>query len=106
MSVDLLEVGAAFDLAETEKVIAGCVVALREVVDTHADTLRDALDPDEGDERVAEELIEEELENELRQSEAFHGIVDQLSDEMEKRFSTLTTGELRRNRQGWPVSWS
>jgi hypothetical protein len=94
------------DPAETEHVIAECVSALRQVVAGHADELRGALEPEDGDERVVEELIEEELENELRQSEQFHDIVDRLSDEIEKRFATLTKGNIRRNRQGWPVSWS
>lgn len=96
----------SLDLDETQAVIAGAVTALRQVVATHADTLRDALAPDDGDERVAQELIEDELETELRQSEEFHQIVDDLSDEIEKRFETLSVGDLRRNRQGWPVSWT
>lgn len=102
----LIDVDSPLDLEQTEAVITECVSALRDVVATQAGSLRDAIDPDEGDERVAQELIEEELENELRQSEAFHTIVDVLSDEIEKRFTTLMEGEIRRNRQGWPVSWS
>ena len=32
--------------------------------------------------------------------------MDSLVDEIEKRFTTLEAGELKRNRQGWPTSWS
>jgi hypothetical protein len=37
----------------------------------------------------------------LGQSDVFHGIVDALIDEIEKRFATLDMGDLRRNGQGW-----
>jgi hypothetical protein len=58
------------------------------------------------DERVLDELIEDALDTDLRQSEEFHQIVDALIDEIEKRFAALEVGDFRRNRQGWPVSWS
>jgi hypothetical protein len=52
------------------------------------------------------EYIEENLDTDLRQSDEFHDIVDALIDEIEKRFATLENGDLRRNRQGWPTTWS
>lgn len=67
--------------------------------------MRKTLEPGEDDERVVDEYIEENIDTELRQSEEFHQIVDLLTDEIEKRFTTLTVGTLRRNRQGWPISW-
>ncbi len=94
----------AFDPRATEAVIEEAVLSLHRVVDAHVDEWRDAFEGD--DERVVQEIIEEELESVLRQSEEFHVIVDRLSDEIEKRFSTLTEGEMRRNRQGWPISWT
>jgi hypothetical protein len=42
----------------------------------------------------------------LRESDEFHSIVDVLIDEVEKRFSLVEVGRFRRNRQGWPVSWT
>jgi hypothetical protein len=94
-------------MSDTEAIIAEAVSDLHHVVDAHAQELRDQVVLSaEDDERVAQELIEEELENELRQSEEFHHIVDRLSDEIEKRFHALTEGSIRRNRQGWPISWT
>jgi hypothetical protein len=104
---ELVAVGAEdLDLGATQTIIADAVSALRQVVDGQAAALRDALGPDDDDERVAQELIEEELESELRESEEFYKIVDALADEIEKRFVTLKVGDLRRNRQGWPISWT
>jgi hypothetical protein len=99
--------GEAVDMAETEYVLEEALSDLRQVVDAHDQALRDEIELEkEEDERVAQELVEEDLENVLRQSEEFHHIVDRLSDEIEKRFSTLTEGNIRRNRQGWPISWT
>ncbi len=94
------------DMEATADLIRRCVSALREAVETHAAEVRSTLTEEDGDERVAEEYIEENLDTEIRQSEQFHRVVDDLSDEIERRFSTLTVGEIRKNRQGWPVSWS
>ena len=95
------------DLAATNATVAQAVEAVKTVVERHAKEIAEALsDDDEDDERVLQELIEENLDSELRQSDEFHDIVDSLVDEIEKRFGTLDAGELRRNRQGWPTTWS
>lgn len=68
--------------------------------------LRDSLRSEtEQDERVIDELFEEELDNLLRDEESIHEITDALMDEMEKRFELLSAGSLRKSRQGWPISW-
>lgn len=100
-----LEIPASIDLDETARVISHAIEALRELVAAHETAARDALLSDENDERVLEELIEETLDGELRGDERFHQIVDDLFDEIEKRFDLLTVGDVRRNRQGWPISW-
>ncbi len=94
------------DLGATQRILAEAVSAVRRVVEAHADEVRNALLEDEGDERVIEEFIEENLDTELRGSEEFHQIVDALLDEVEKRFALLDPSTLRRNRQGWPVTWT
>jgi len=96
----------SIDLESTSAVLENCVASLRRVVAAHEARARAALQPEEGDERVVAELIEDELETELRQSEAFHGIIDQLIEEIEKRFSLLDDADFQRNRQGWPISWT
>ena len=45
------------------------------------------------------------LDRLLGQDEEYHTIADELMDEIELRFSALTSGLLRKTRQGWPVSW-
>lgn len=95
------------DLATTNVIVAQAVESVKAVVERHAKEISQALsDDDEDDERVLEELVEEYLDSELRLSDEFHEIVDSLVDEIEKRFGTLDEGELRRNRQGWPMTWS
>jgi hypothetical protein len=94
------------DLGTTAQIVKEALRSVRAVVERHADAIREEFQPNKDDERVVAEYIEENLDAELRQSDEFHGIVDSLMDEIEKRFATLEVGELRRNRQGWPVSWS
>lgn len=104
--IDPAEYGAV-DLTATNTVVTAAVKAVKTVVARHASTIAEAFNEiEEEDERVVEELIEESLDSDLRQSAEFHAIVDSLIDEIEKRFSTLEVGELRRNRQGWPTTWS
>ncbi|MFD5258715.1 hypothetical protein ACFWM5_38625 [Streptomyces bobili] len=86
--------------------LAQAVSNLRSLVEKQAVSARAELQATEEDERVLEEILEEALDTELRQLEEFHGIVDDLLHEVELRFSLLTDGELRRTRQGWPLSWT
>lgn len=94
------------DLAATAKVVTDAVEAVKAVVERHASAITEAFADAEEDERVLEELIEENLDSDLRQSDEFHAIVDSLVDEIEKRFSTLDVGDVKRNRQGWPTTWA
>ncbi len=103
--IDLSEYGQV-DIDFTQQVIQKAVRSVRAIVERHADAIRHEFESGEEDERIVAEYIEENLDTELRQSDEFHAIVDPLIDEIEKRFSTLEVGDLRRNRQGWPVSWS
>jgi hypothetical protein len=94
------------DLDATADLIRDVVRSLRELVRREEQTIRATLETSDEDRRVVDEVIEDFLDTELRQSEEFHQIVDRLIDEIEKRFTLLQVGELRRNRQGWPTSWS
>lgn len=94
------------DLALTAKVVSDAVGRVKTVVSKHAGAVVDALGSVEEDERVLAEFIEESLDSDLRQSDEFHEIVDSLLDEIEKRFASLEEGQLKRNRQGWPTTWS
>lgn len=95
------------DLEKTNSLLAETLTALRAIASRHGNHLRRELGAiDEKDQRVVDELFEEELDRRLREDDEFHGICDALIDEIEQRFSLLTKGTLRRNKQGWPQSWS
>lgn len=100
------DAAALVDMEATAGVVDRAVETLETLVADHEAAVREALVQDENDERVLDELVEETLDGELRDDERFHRIVDDLFDEIEKRFELLTAGDTSRNRQGWPVSWS
>jgi hypothetical protein len=94
------------DLEESKQVIDEALRTLKQLVAEHAADARAQLDASDDEEtRVAQEIIEEELDRILRSDERFNGVVDSLVDEIEKRFEALTPGNLIRDRQGWPSAW-
>ena len=95
------------DLDATNALLTKTLAALRAIAVRHGDQLKSELGAtDEKDQRVVDELLEEELDRRLREDDEFHRISDELMDEIELRFSLLTDGTVRRNKQGWPQSWS
>lgn len=94
------------DLGTTNIILESTVKELRQTAERHGGQLRRELRvDDESDQRVVDEIFEEELDNLLREDEVFHLISDRLMDEIEKRFDVLKAGELRRTKQGWPFLW-
>jgi hypothetical protein len=97
----------AIDIDATNVLLAMSVIALRSIAARHGDLLKNELGAtDEKDQRVVDELFEEELDRRLREDDDFHHVSDELMDEIELRFSLLGEGAVRRNKQGWPQSWS
>jgi energy-coupling factor transporter ATP-binding protein EcfA2 len=97
----------AIDLDSTNALLTKTLAALRAIAAGHGDLLKAELGAiDEKDQRVVDELFEEGLDRRLREDEEFHRISDDLMDEIEKRFDLLKVGTVRRNKQGWPQSWS
>lgn len=95
------------DLDATNALLTKTLTALRAIATSHGDQLKTELGAiDEKDQRVVDELFEEELDRRLREDDQFHRISDEIMDEIELRFSLLTDGTVRRNKQGWPQSWS
>ena len=95
------------DLKQTNSILATSVESIAIIAKRHADLLKDELGAiDEKDQRVIDELFEEELDRRLREDEDFHSISDALMDEIELRFSTLKDGSIKKNKQGWPQSWA
>jgi len=94
------------DLEETNKLLTDTVKRLRKLAQRLSKQLREDLQARDGeDERVVEEIFEEELDNLVREDEEFQEIADALMDEIEKRFDLLPGGEVRKTKQGWPQSW-
>lgn len=94
------------DLDETNRLLTATVARVRKLANRLAMQLRVELQAREGeDDRVIEEIFEEELDNLLRDEEDFHEIADALVEEIEKRFDLLLDGETRKTKQGWPLSW-
>lgn len=96
------------DLDDTNALLSKCISDLRSIAARHGDQLKAELGAtDEKDQRVVDELFEEELDRRLREDEEFHRVSDNLMDEIELRFALLDeAGTVRRNKQGWPQSWS
>jgi len=100
-------VDSAIDLEVTNALLTKTLTTLRQIAEREGVLLKDELGAiDEKDQRVVDELFEEELDRRLREDEQFHRISDDLMDEIELRFSLLTEGTVRRSKQGWPQSWS
>ena len=97
----------AIDLSATNALLTKCLSELRSIATRHGNQLKGEIGAiDEKDQRVVDELFEEELDRRLREDEDFHRVSDELMDEIERRFSLLDQGAVRRSKQGWPQSWS
>lgn len=98
---------SVINIDATNALLSRSISALSAIAVRYGDQLKTELGAiDEKDQRVVDELFEEELERHLREDNEFHRISDELMDEIELRFILLTDGKIRRNKQGWPQSWS
>lgn len=105
---DLLsdEESGRIDVVGTAETLGQTVEKLRQLASRLVDKLHADLDVrTEDEERVAEEIFEEELDDLLRDDLGFRQTVDSLMEEIEKRFNLLPPGEVQKTRQGWPLTW-
>lgn len=95
-------------LDETNRVIERLVDRIYALADEAAADIAAQLGPvSDEDRRVLDELTEEGFDERLRDDDAVHVLMDALVDEMRRRFDLIgETGDLRRSRQGWPISWT
>lgn len=96
-------------LEETNEVVERLVDRVYALAQSAASEIEADLGPATTDEdlRVRDELVEEGLDERLRDDEQVHELMDALIDEMRRRFELIgDIGDLRRNRQGWPISWT
>lgn len=52
------------------------------------------------------DVLQDLVEEELQRNEAFHELADRVLEEVESRFDFVTSGELVRSRDGWPILWT
>jgi energy-coupling factor transporter ATP-binding protein EcfA2 len=106
-SDDIAQMAEQVDVAGTAKHLASILPRLRGLAKKHAEQLRRDLEPtSSADDKVVQELFEEELDSLLREDPDFHEVADELMDEVERRFELLDPETLRRTKQGWPVAWA
>lgn len=104
-ATEIVDQLSSMDLTDTNKLLGRAVGILKTIAQRHGAELRQMLEAtSESDERVIDELFEEELDNLVRDDEEFHRLNDDLLDEIEKRFELLDVGVIR-SRQGWPLTW-
>lgn len=99
---------AASDLLKrTNDALSSALASVKEIAAHYGNSLRTELNAtDEKDQRVIDELFEEELDNRTRDDEAFQQVVDTVMDEIEERFALLPDGKLRKTKVGWPLMWT
>lgn len=91
----------------TNAALTCALASVKGIADRHGEALRIELNAsDERDQRVVDELFEEELDNRTRDDDTFQEVVDALMDEIEDRFSLLTEGRLQKTKVGWPLAWT
>lgn len=96
-------------LKRTNDVLASALASVKEIAARYGESLRTELNAaDEKDQRVIDELFEEELDNRTRDDEAFQQVVDAIMDEIEERFAPafLPEGKLQKTKVGWPLTWT
>jgi hypothetical protein len=93
------------DTSTKSSVLQSIVECVRNIAIRHGNDLKDNLDASDEDERVIEEILEENLDHLIRDDEEFQDVVDQLMDEIEQRFDLLAAGRIYRTKQGWPLYW-
>ncbi|MES2879524.1 MAG: hypothetical protein V4713_14005 [Pseudomonadota bacterium] len=102
-----METGDSDLLKRTNEVLSLALKSVKKIADLYGESLRTELDAaDEKDQRVIDELFEEELDNQTRDDEAFQQVVDAVMDEIEERFALLPVGKLQKTKVGWPLTWT
>jgi GTPase Era involved in 16S rRNA processing len=90
----------------TTTVLQHAVQTIRRIAKKHGDQVRSELGAETSDEiKVADDIFEEALEHYVHGDNDFQSILDQIMDEIEKRFEYLDVGEIKR-RKGWPGEWT
>jgi len=94
-------------LKRTNDVLVSALASVKEIAARYGESLRTELNAtDEKDQRVIDELFEEELDNRTRDDEVFQQVVDAVMDAIEERFDILPDDKLQKTKVGWPLTWT
>jgi hypothetical protein len=96
----------ALDLEHTNEFLKRAVSMLHSVAQQNAMRLRQDLSATNEDERVIEEIFEENLDDLIREDEDIQAIADEYMEQIEERFDALASGAVEKTKQGWPRVWS
>jgi hypothetical protein len=93
------------ELTVTDTLLHGAILRVRAIANSCASHLRAELYQSDSDNRVIAEIFEESVDELLAEDADCEDLVDQLIDEITKRFDFITHGKFERNKQGWPSHW-
>ena len=101
---------SASDRTENRKVLQRILDQIKALADKAVERLSSDLGIEPGksenaDLEAAEELIEENFEAYLVESEGFHALVQDVMDRVRERFNLISEGTLESHRSGWPKRW-
>ena len=105
------EAPEAAEVSETERAkMALRIEGYAKRIERMADATAKKLEKDLGvrlkrTESEDESAFQELFEDELKQHEGFHGLVDEIMDAVEERFELLAPEGFRRDRNDWPLLW-
>lgn len=91
--------------SEANEVLDDVVISVGQLASKLASEVKKEVQESTSNERVIEDSFEDDLGHKLSKDDTFASIVDQLMDQVEKRFELLAEGELKRSLQGWPLAW-
>jgi hypothetical protein len=95
---------------ELEKMAAflqRCLAEIRDTAERLSRAVEEGLGQKVSDLTAADQDAFEELaEAEILKDDGYHELVDRILDEVESRFEGLSSGELSKGRDGWPLLWT
>ncbi len=93
------------DLQSTNETLTAVLNQVKLVAERHATVLKKDLVKSERDQRVVDDLFEEELDILLKDDKDYQAIGDTLMEEIRQRFDLLDEECLEYSRQDWPTLW-
>ena len=89
----------------TNETVFTILTQIKNIAERYNIKLRRELVQSETDQRIADELFEEELDTLLREDEEFQTIGDQIMEDIRKKFDLMDKSCFEFSRQEWPILW-